>query len=160
MPGAFESLNYSSAGDFYEQFGSGLIFRAYEERQLGTDNAVDGLRVKLRPADGVRITGLIGKQRSFWDKGEGIVRAGDLSLNISELFTDLISEDYNLEIGGSFVSKYEDTLSLYYNLPANVFAWSGRAALSGDNFTVDAEYAYKYNDPHASNRNNFNPGED
>ncbi len=27
-------------GDFYEQFGSGLLFRAYEDRFLGLDNAV------------------------------------------------------------------------------------------------------------------------
>jgi hypothetical protein len=45
-----------TAGDFYEQFGSGLIFRAYEERSLGFDNAVDGIRVKFRPIDGVELT--------------------------------------------------------------------------------------------------------
>ena len=27
-------------GNFYDQFGSGMIFRAYEERQLGIDNAL------------------------------------------------------------------------------------------------------------------------
>ena len=30
-------------GNFYDQFGSGMIFRAYEERQLGIDNALDGI---------------------------------------------------------------------------------------------------------------------
>ena len=39
-------------GNFYEQFGSGLLLRAYEERQLGIDNALDGFRLILRPADG------------------------------------------------------------------------------------------------------------
>ncbi|MFP4369631.1 MAG: DUF6029 family protein, partial [Candidatus Kapaibacterium sp.] len=43
---AYRQVKYKSdfyeitAGDFYEQFGSGLIFRAYEERALGYDNAV------------------------------------------------------------------------------------------------------------------------
>ena len=50
-------------GNFYEQFGSGLLLRAYEERQLGIDNALDGFRLILRPANGVTIKGLIGKQR-------------------------------------------------------------------------------------------------
>ena len=27
-------------GNFYDQFGSGMIFRAYEERQLGIDNSL------------------------------------------------------------------------------------------------------------------------
>ena len=35
-----------TAGNFYEQFGSGLIFRSYEERGLGYDNALDGFRIK------------------------------------------------------------------------------------------------------------------
>ena len=32
-------------GSFYEQFGSGMIFRAYEERSLGYDNLMDGARL-------------------------------------------------------------------------------------------------------------------
>ena len=31
-------------GNFYDQFGSGLVFRSYEERNLGIDNAMDGFR--------------------------------------------------------------------------------------------------------------------
>ena len=34
-----------TVGNFYEQFGSGMILRAYEERNLGYDNAFDGLRL-------------------------------------------------------------------------------------------------------------------
>ena len=33
-----------TVGSYYEQFGSGLIFRSYEERGLGYDNAMDGIR--------------------------------------------------------------------------------------------------------------------
>ena len=40
-------------GNYYEQFGSGLIFRSYEERGLGIDNAMDGIRVKYKPTAGV-----------------------------------------------------------------------------------------------------------
>ena len=32
-----------TARNFYEQFGSGLIFRSYEEKGLGIDNAMDGV---------------------------------------------------------------------------------------------------------------------
>ena len=37
-----------TAGNFYEQFGSGLIFRSYEEKGLGIDNAMDGIRLKYK----------------------------------------------------------------------------------------------------------------
>ena len=32
----------ATVGDFYEQFGSGLILRTYQERSLGVDNALRG----------------------------------------------------------------------------------------------------------------------
>jgi len=35
------------AGNFYEQFGGGLILRAYEENALGLDNAFDGLNINF-----------------------------------------------------------------------------------------------------------------
>ena len=35
-----------TAGDFYEQFGSGFILRTYEERSLGIDNSIRGGRVR------------------------------------------------------------------------------------------------------------------
>lgn len=52
-------------GNFYEQFGNGMILRTYEERGLGLDNALDGVRAKLTMIKGLQITGVFGKQRSF-----------------------------------------------------------------------------------------------
>ncbi len=147
-----------TGGDFYEQFGSGLIFRAYEERLIGLDNAVNGARVKLRPTDGIELTGLIGKQRQYWDMGEGIIRGGDVSVDITSIFNGILPPTYWLELGGSVVSKYEDSASTYYKLPPNTLAWSGRMTLAGSFFTLDAEYAYKNNDPHTANLYNYNPG--
>jgi len=36
-----------TVGNYYEQFGSGLIFRAYEDRNLGYDNAMDGIKLRI-----------------------------------------------------------------------------------------------------------------
>ena len=58
-----------TVGNFYEQFGSGLILRAYEERNLGYDNAFDGVSVTLKMVDGLTVKGLIGKQRNFFTYG-------------------------------------------------------------------------------------------
>ena len=43
----------ATVGNFYEQFGSGLILRAYEERSLGYDNVFDGTRVRFQPIKGI-----------------------------------------------------------------------------------------------------------
>ncbi|MCL5990916.1 MAG: DUF6029 family protein, partial [Bacteroidetes bacterium] len=145
-----------TAGNFYEQFGSGLIFRAYEERLLGYDNAVDGVRMKFRPSDGIELTGLIGSQRSFWSNGVGIVRGGNSRFELNTIFPDLLPLQTTVE--GSLISKYQADQESFYNLPANVLAWSGKLSVNASDFMLEGEYAYKYNDPSASNNFSFNPG--
>jgi len=48
-----------TVGNYYEQFGSGMIFRSYEERGLGYDNAMDGVRIKYVPYKGVYLKGVL-----------------------------------------------------------------------------------------------------
>ena len=42
-----------TVGNFYDQLGNGLIFRSYEEKNLGIDNAMDGVRLKYSPVAGM-----------------------------------------------------------------------------------------------------------
>ena len=58
-----------TAGGFYEQFGNGLILRTYEEKGLGYDNFLEGVRVKYQLYKGVSVKALAGKQRYYFDKG-------------------------------------------------------------------------------------------
>ena len=74
-----------TVGNFYEQFGNGLILRSYEERNLGLDNAMDGIKIRVNPYKGIVLKGLIGMQRYFWDLGSGIVRGGDAEFNLNEI---------------------------------------------------------------------------
>src|SRR5690606_12894688 len=67
----------ATAGSFYEQFGSGLILRAYEERGLGYDNVFDGINLRYQPVKGVYLKGLIARQRTFFTYSPGIVRGLD-----------------------------------------------------------------------------------
>lgn len=146
-----------TVGDFYEQFGSGMIFRAYEERALGVDNAVDGVRVKFRPHESLELTGILGKQRTFWSKGEGILRGADLNFNFSDV-VKILPEEYLLTFGGSLISKFEADKNSMLKLPENVMAYSGRMALTTYKYSLEAEYAGKINDPSAMNDNTYNPG--
>lgn len=142
-----------TAGNFYEQFGSGLILRSFEERTLGIDNALDGLRLKYAPISGIYLKGFIAKQRFFFGQGEGIVRGFDGEININELSEKLAQAKLKVIVGGSFVSKYQQDNDIVYKLPENVGSGGGRLKVSYGKFTINGEYVYKINDP--SIFNNF-----
>jgi hypothetical protein len=140
-------------GNFYEQFGSGLILRSYEERTLGVDNAMDGIRLLFRPMDGITLKGLIGQQRLFFGRGPGVVRAFDAEANLNQAVAAL-SESPNIWIlGASAVSKYQQDLDPLFHLPENVASFAGRLSFSRSAFNISSEFAYKVNDP--SSDNNF-----
>jgi hypothetical protein len=148
-----------TVGNFYEQFGSGLIFRAYEERNLGIDNSIDGLRLRMQPVRGVRLTGVIGKQRRFFDKAPAVVRGLDAELTLNELIPSLDSAATRVTFGGSFVSKYQADEDPLLVLPENVGAGAARIGISNGGFNLNAEYARKANDPSAANNFIYRAGE-
>ena len=138
-------------GNFYEQFGSGLIFRTYEEKNLGIDNAMDGFRLVYRPQQGIALTGVIGQQRLFWDLGPGIVRGFDARVNLNSAISSLSESSNQWILGGSVVSKYQRDRNPLYNLPENVAAFSGNLNFMRGPVNLTGEYAYKVNDPSADN---------
>ncbi|REJ83052.1 MAG: hypothetical protein DWQ44_02765 [Bacteroidetes bacterium] len=160
----YRYLKYNSgeievtAGSFYEQFGSGMVLRAYEERGLGYDNAFDGFRVKYNPYKGVYLKGLIGRQRTFFNLGEGLVRGGDVEWNLNESCDSLAGAKTQWIIGGNFVSKYQKDQDPLYNLPENVGAGSGRLNVISGPWNIFTEFAYKVNDPGNSNGYIFKEG--
>ena len=138
-----------TVGDFYDEFGSGLIFRTYFDPNLGVDNAIEGLRLKLIPVEGVYITGLIGTQRSYWEQSDVLIRAFNTDISINTLF--LQSWNSYVNIGFSFVTKKEDDTNPLYVLPENVGALNGRMSVTKGNTSINLDYAYKINDPSAEN---------
>ncbi|HOZ39596.1 MAG TPA: DUF6029 family protein [Flavobacteriales bacterium] len=146
-----------TVGNFFEQFGQGMIFRSYEERYLGVDNAMDGIRVKYRPVPGLMLKGFVGQQRlNFANeavKGPGTVRGFDAEISLSEFFDSTWTSANNLILGGSFVSKYQEDRDPLLELPENVGAYAVRANFTTPKWNLYAEYAYKINDP--NNKNGF-----
>lgn len=159
----FRYFTYSSeliditAGNYYEQFGSGMLFRSYEDRQLGLDNALDGMRIVFKPVYGIELTGLIGKQRNFWSQSDGIIRGVNANVFLNDVFQEL-GYDYLWSFGGSVVSKYQEDLDSRLVLPENVLAYSVRGNVAGPSFSFETELAYKYNDPNETNAYNYNDG--
>jgi len=149
-----------TAGNFYDQFGSGMILRVYEERGLLYDNTIDGFRAIYTPLRGVTVKGLIGHQRTFFTVSPGIVRAGDIDINLNELIDSaLANKKTKVTIGGSFVSKYQANLSPTLNEPENVGCGGGRITVNRGGFSIYGEYAYKINDPSYINKYSFKNGQ-
>ena len=150
-------------GSFYEQFGSGMIFRAYEDRSLGYDNLMDGARLILRPYDGIVIKGVYGYQRLSFQEGkivhsDGIVRGFDAEINLNTTFKKLKDKKLDITLGGSFMSKYQADDREDIILPENVGSYGGRAGLRYGKFTLDGEYIIKEQDPSVYNLFIYNYG--
>jgi len=148
-----------TVGSFYEQFGSGLTLRTYEERGLGYDNALEGIRVKYEPIKGINLTGLTGKQRLFFDFAPGIVRAFDADINLNELIPSFAENKTQVQIGGSFVSKFQTDDNSSFVLPENVANYGGRINIHRGKVHFMTEYAKKINDPSGDNGFIYHEGE-
>lgn len=155
-------------GNFYEQFGSGMVLRSYEERALGIDNSLDGFRLILTPVPGVELKALYGKQRLDFDSrlinGPGIIRALDATIELNDLREAWYDKETRWRLGGSFVSKFQpgtsiqkDTLVL--ELPQNVGTWSYRLDVQRGKWNAGLEYNRKINDPSADNNYTYRDGE-
>ena len=150
-------------GNFYEQFGAGLLFRAYEDRALGYDNVMDGMRLIVRPVKGVILKGVYGNQRQDFKSGiiihsAGIVRGLDGEIHFNELIRGLNESKFDFTIGASFVSKYQKDDNDLLKLPENVGSYGARAKLRYRKLTFNAEHVIKENDPSSDNQNIYNTG--
>ena len=157
-----------TVGNFYDQFGSGLIFRAYEERNLGIDNAMDGFRLILKPVDGIQTKFIYGKQRFDFDggliNGPGVVRAVDVQADLNDVFDAWSDRPLKVSLSGSFVSKFQagssfNVDSLVLAMPQNIGAWSYRLNAIRKRWSASVEYVGKINDPSADNNFTFRNGE-
>ncbi len=153
-----EKLNFT-LGNFYEQFGSGLVLRTYEDKDLGIDNSLDGVRVEYRLIKGITIKGLVGKQRFYYEHGPGIIRGIDGEFSFNDFLQKYNASKLHITLGGSFVSKYQPDEDPVYILPENVGAGAGRISLFSGGFLLKAEYVYKSQDPSADNGYIYKPGE-
>lgn len=165
----------ATVGDFYEQFGSGLILRTYQERSLGVDNAIRGGRIKVNPAPGVHMTALGGKQRRYWEWNASWLWGADAEWSLNETFKDKFKRNTGLTLGFSYVGKHdrqeqskvsntimpnpEPGYNYYRNFPENIAAFDGRIKVRANDFNFLLEYATKNNDPTSLNYFTYRRGE-
>lgn len=158
-----------TAGTFYEQFGSGLILRTYEERSLGIDNSLRGGRAVIALPQGVTLKALAGQQRRYWDTNPAWIYGADAEAHLHDLLPVLSRSRTAITLGASWVTKQEPaeiiarmgsttlpdgTVRQYTRhllLPANVGAFDLRAQLRRGNVSALVEYARKSQDPSLDN---------
>lgn len=159
-----------TAGSFYEQFGSGLVLRLYEERSLGIDNSLAGGHILWSPVNGVTIKALTGAQRNYWKWNKSLISGIDAEIAVGELFPSFLKNGANLNIGFSWVNRCQDpkdgnttiiktiqdddkiiTQTYCLDLPRFTNAFDARVSFQNKGFSLLAEYAAKTPDPNSMN---------
>ena len=142
-------LNYKSekfditAGHFYEQFGSGLLLRSWEDRSLGINNAIRGGKITYRPNQNLLFTGLYGKHRTGFDVGNGTIYGFNSDFNLSGLFN---VESSDVSVGFSYVGRTEKTTIENPNFSELTNGFAGRINYSHKSFYFNTEYNFKSED--------------
>ncbi len=145
--------NFSiQAGDIYEQFGSGLIFRAWENRQIGINNAIEGVEITTSPVVFLNIKAIYGRQRKVFDYANSVVRGINAELDLTGINT-AYTGNTRVALGASYVGRYQQYTGPDPDFNATVSAVSTRLSVSGNNASADVEYVQKGSDP--STTNNF-----
>ena len=119
-----------TGGYFYEQFGSGLLLRSWEDRQLGINTAIKGVRVAFNPLEYLNLTGVYGNQRNGFEVSEGVIQGLDANLDISHA---LNIESFEIDFGASYVGRYQST-GTNDTIPSTVNAYGGRLNFTAGNF--------------------------
>ena len=133
-------------GDIYDQFGNGLIFRAYEDRALAFNNSLAGARAHYNFNNMVNVKVLAGMPRLYDMRSKTAIWGGDLSLSISEMagwYDGLVS------IEGSYVGRYQNVEEMYLakGVENNLLNMvSGRVNFEYAGFSLRGEYAAKLNE--------------
>lgn len=129
LPGKYiawtDSQFSATAGDFYDQFGTGIIFRSWEDRNLGWNNSLGGGRVSFRTRDDVfSLKALGGWKRQFLGYSSQALGGADALLQLGPL-----------SLEGSAVARMGDGSTEMW--------WQALGAYSAGGFSARAEYVGK-----------------
>lgn len=150
-----------TAGSFYDQFGSGLVFRAYEQRLLGLDYAMEGLRVKYKIGNDFFIKGFTGRQKSnqISNRGDRFGTFPEIIMGLNAEKNLKISKKINANFGAAIIkrtiseeemtdianiiSSYENTADKF-DPKWNAYGYTAYTNLGiGKNLVLNGEYVGK-----------------
>lgn len=143
-------------GSFYDQFGSGLAFRAYEDRLIGIDYAIEGVHALYRFNDDFFIKGFTGRMKGSQENRFKTFPEIIQGVNSEKNFY-LLDNKLNLMLGASAVKRTLDNNTMSFiateinNLPLeerfnpkyNTYIYNGYANVNYGDFNVYGEYVHK-----------------
>ncbi|HNB80507.1 MAG TPA: DUF6029 family protein [Chitinophagaceae bacterium] len=139
-----------TAGHVYDQIGTGIIFRAYEDRGLLIDNALFGLHLKYRLSDKLSVKGFTGQTKNLFDRYAPIIKGfnaeGDFDVKGKAHLTPgvgivnrtmdaqsmnvLVANINSMHEGDRFIPKYNmNAVTVYNTLNAGNLSWYIEAAM-------------------------------
>jgi len=140
-----------TVGYIYDQIGSGLLFRSYEDRGLLIDNALKGLELKYKLGSHITLKGFSGQQKNVFDtypqviKGfaaDGDFQAGQVHLSPGAGVINRTLDDNSYQTIAADIKAQTDTLT-YFTPVYNTYAFSLYNMLNYKNITWYVEGAYK-----------------
>lgn len=146
-----------TAGSFYDILGSGILFRAYEQRALGIDYALQGLKLEYQLTPNWRIKGFGGNQKGniynrFGFSPQFINGAnidGVVNLKEGKAGTFNVGASYlNRTLGRATIDELIGELNTYdikkrFQPVNNVYGFNGYFTYSIGNLQWNNEYVYK-----------------
>lgn len=140
-----------TAGYIYDQIGSGLLFRSYEDRGLLIDNSLVGLELKYKLGKNINLKGFAGEQKYLLEKYKPIIKGfnaeGDYNAGSVHLIPGV--GVLNRTIDKETMDQIAATINGYADLTErfepryNMYAFSGYNTLTWKNFSWYAEGALK-----------------
>lgn len=149
-----------TVGNYYDQIGSGILFRAYEERFLAIDNSMLGLRLTYDLNEDWRIKAFTGKQRNpfFGEQNRitGIYPALVSAVNVDGFHslneTTFIAPGFgilNRSLNDNIIRNIGADISLnnfgnfFFKPQYNVFAFTAYNTLTVGDFSFYLEGSFK-----------------
>jgi len=97
-----------TAGSFYEQFGSGIVYRSYEDRFLGIDYATVGIKLDYKISDKWKATAFTGRQKIWFDFYKPIIKGARLEGSVT------INDHFNINPGIAALNRTLDASSMNF----------------------------------------------
>ncbi len=134
-------------GDIFDQFGSGILFRTWEDRALGFNNSLEGVRGAYNFNGYVSVKGVYGRPRLYDEYASSWVRGADMSVSISEI-TGWDNGMLNLE--GSYLNRHQNIdevpdAEMLGLTSSDINMFSGRINFAWQGLELRGEYVGKCN---------------
>ncbi len=143
-----------TAGYFYEQYGSGLVFRAYKDDLIGLDYAIQGVKVAYNFTNNFAVKAFTGRQKGFQENRFGVANQVVKGVNVEgsrtignatfDGGTSLVNRTLDNDAMNSIAAEINSmVVDKRFNPKYNVYAYNGYFTMGIKDFTYSVEVVGK-----------------